>query len=298
MISRPTLRSALLAAALLIPGAALAQTTDPLTAPYPDCDACVGWNEPQRPLHIFGNTYWVGTRGLGAILIASPDGHILIDGALPNSAPLILANIRTLGFDPGDVALILNSHAHYDHAGGLAALRAATGARVAASARSAPVIESGRVGPGDPQFGIAYPMPPVDRVETFAHGDTLRVGAIAVAALLTPGHTEGGTSWSWRTCEGERCLELVYADSQTPVSADGFRYTDRPDLLAGYDEGLARLEAARCDLIVTPHPGASRFFERHAEGLVALVEPDGCRRYAAAAKAALAARLEREAAAK
>src|SRR3954467_8247614 len=85
------------------------------------------WNLPQAPLRLFGNTYYVGTKNLSSILITSPSGHVLIDGALPESAPLILANIKTLGFEPRDVKLILNSHAHYDHAGGIAELRRATG---------------------------------------------------------------------------------------------------------------------------------------------------------------------------
>ena len=99
----------------------------------PNCSSCAEWNAEQAPVKIFGNTYYVGPRGLGAILITSPTGHILIDGGLMESAPLIVANIRSLSFLIKDVKFILNSHVHYDHAGGLALLVRMSGAVVAAS---------------------------------------------------------------------------------------------------------------------------------------------------------------------
>ena len=283
------------AALALLPAALAAQAADPLTAPYSaeDCRSCAGWNEPQAALRLFGNTYYVGTRGLGAVLVTSPEGHVLIDGALPNSAPMILESIRALGFDPDDVRLILNSHAHFDHAGGIAALQRATGARVAASEGSAPVLASGRAGHDDPQHGVAFDFPAVVVADTFADGETLRVGPLALTAHLTPGHAPGGTTWTWRSCEGERCVTFVYADSQTPVSRDGYRYTDDPDALAGFARGAALLESLPCDVLVTPHPGASGLWER-IEGET-LVDPTACRRLAATSREQLRRRLEREA---
>ena len=117
------------AVVLLLPAQGIAQDVDSLTAPYPAdrCAACAGWNVPRAPFRIFGNTYYVGTEGLSAVLVTSPDGHVLIDGGLPASAPHILANVRTLGFQPADIRMILNSHAHYDHAGGIAAIRCRDG---------------------------------------------------------------------------------------------------------------------------------------------------------------------------
>lgn len=83
-----------------------------------DCENCEAWNQEQAPFQIFGNTYFVGVRGLSAVLITSPGGHVLIDGALPQSAPRIAQHVQQLGFKIEDVKLILNSHVHYDHAGG------------------------------------------------------------------------------------------------------------------------------------------------------------------------------------
>ncbi|HEX2210859.1 MAG TPA: subclass B3 metallo-beta-lactamase [Longimicrobium sp.] len=278
---------------------AAAPTGDPLTRAYPAsaCSSCAGWNEPRAPVRLHGSTYYVGTHGLAALLITSPQGHVLIDGGLPDSAPLILENIRTLGFDPGDIRLILNSHAHFDHSGGIAALQRASGAQVAASAPSAPVLERGNSGRDDPQHGALLDFPPVRNVRRFADGETLRVGPIAVTAHLTAGHTPGGTTWTWRSCDETGCVDFVYADSQTPISADGFRYSDSrayPSALADFERGYRTLESLPCDILVTPHPGASSLWERLARGPEGLIDPNGCRRYAAAARQQLQRRLATE----
>lgn len=278
---------------------AAAQSGDPLTRAYPaeECARCAEWNEPRAPFRIHGNTWYVGTSGLTALLITSPQGHVLIDGALPNSAPLILRNIRALGFDVRDVRLILNSHVHFDHAGGIAALQRASGARVAASVPSAPVLERGTSAPGDPQHGELLDFPAVPGVQRFADGETLRVGPIALTAHLTPGHTPGGTTWTWRSCDDQGCVDLVYADSHTPISADGFRFSDSPaypSAVADFERGFATLEALPCDILITPHPAGSSLWERLERGPQALIDQAACRRYAAVGRQRLEQRLQRE----
>src|SRR5688572_25950274 len=104
-----------------------------------DCTQCEEWNKDQAPFRIFGNAYFVGTHGLSSVLITSPQGHVLIDGALPQSAPLIAAHVAKLGFKMTDVKLILNSHVHFDHAGGMAELQKLSGAKVIASDLAAKV---------------------------------------------------------------------------------------------------------------------------------------------------------------
>lgn len=282
------------------PLAAVAQVDVPPAPPTPDCGACAEWNAPREPFRIFGNTYWVGTNGLGAILITSDEGHVLIDGGLAESARSIAESIHSLGFELDDVELILNSHAHFDHAGGIAALQKASGALVAASPASARVLESGQSGPDDPQYGILPPMDPVSEVRPISDGESLHVGPLTLTAHLTPGHTPGSTSWSWRSCEADRCLDMVYADSQTPVSADGFYYTrstSYPQAIQDFERGFAVLEQIPCDILLTPHPGASRLWQRVEAGRDApdgLIDAEGCRRYAAAAREALARRVARE----
>ena len=266
-----------------------------------ECPSCAEWNEPQRPFRLYGDTYYVGTHGLGAILITSSAGHVLIDGALPESAPLIRANIEALGFRIRDVKVIVNSHAHFDHAGGIAELQRASGATVLASAPSALVLSSGRSGRDDPQFGVALAFPAASDVKVLAFEDTVRVGSIALVPHATPGHTPGGTSWSWRSCTDGRCLDFVYADSQTPVSADGFLYTRNttfPDALSGFARGQATLERLKCDVLLTPHPSASSLWDRvsPADGTptAALVDSTGGRRFVENARRQVARRVADE----
>jgi metallo-beta-lactamase class B len=298
MTERCALRSALLGAvALLIPAVLAAQRPDPHTAAYPDsiCPSCAAWNAPQRPFRIHGNTYYVGTRGLTALLVTGGEGHVLIDGGLPNTAPLILANVRALGFAATDIKLILNSHAHYDHAGGIRALQLASGARVVLSDASASAAERGKAARDDPQQAIAFDFPAVPKVTRVADGESVRVGPLTLTAYLTAGHAPGGTTWSWESCESGRCLTIVYADSQTPVSAEGFRFTGSGATEA-FERGFTLLEGLRCDLLITPHPGASAFWERVEAGEAKLIDADGCKRYAATGRRLLARRLEAEAA--
>ncbi len=266
------------------------------------CSNCAEWNQPQRPFNVAGNTWYVGTGGLSALLITGLQGHILLDGALPQSAALIEQNIKALGFRIEDVKLILNSHAHFDHAGGIAALQAASGAVVVASAHGAQVLRDGTIGPDDPQYDPAHPsrVSRVAKVRSVADGETLSVGPLQVTARLTPGHTPGSTTWTWTSCEHGRCLDMVYADSLTPVSADGFRFTgdaNHADRSVAFMASIDKVAALKCDVIVSTHPDFTDTMEKQAAKTAThntFIDPDGCRKYAAEARKRLAARLAQE----
>lgn len=255
------------------------------------------WNAPQQPFKVFGNTWWVGTHGIGTVLITSPQGHVLIDGGLPESVPQILSSIKAIGFDIRDVRLIVNSHVHYDHAGGLAELQRLSGARIVASESSAKVLREGVSGPDDPQFGQIDPIAKVNVSGIVKEGDQQKVGNLTLTVHMTPGHTPGGTSWSWRSCEGSRCLDVVYADSLNAVSANGFRFTGTP-LLQGFEQGFAALESLPCDILLAAHPGPAQVFEklaaRDAGKADAFVDSNSCRQYVAAARKLLETRLATE----
>ncbi len=260
------------------------------------CANCREWNAPQKPFRIYGNTYWVGPHGLGSILITSAAGNVLIDGALPESAPLIIANIRALGFRIEDVKLILNSHVHFDHAGGIAELQRRSGARAAASAWSAEAMKTGAVPHDDPQYGSIVPIARVARVETLKNGETLTAGAVTVTAHLTPGHTPGGTSWTWRSCEGSRCLNMVYADSLSPVSAKGYRFT-QSKAVSDFERSYKFLENVPCDILITPHPDPSDLWGRlgrRAAHPDALIDSGACKALAQHFRESLKERLATE----
>lgn len=261
------------------------------------CSACDAWNAPQTPFRLHGDTWYVGPRGLSVLLIDTGAGLVLLDGALPQSAPQVLDNLRSLGFDPAQVRWIVNSHAHFDHAGGIAALAAATGARVAASPDGARALALGDALPGDPQAdpaGGSMRFPAVAGAHGLADGESIRLGRLRLTAHHTPGHTPGGTTWSWRSCEGAECVDLVYADSLTAVSAPDFRFGADAAALAAFRASIAKVAGLPCDLLVSTHPEVSDLFARHADG--SLVDPAGCRRLGERSGRALDARLQREAA--
>ncbi|HVG34606.1 MAG TPA: subclass B3 metallo-beta-lactamase [Pyrinomonadaceae bacterium] len=286
---------ALAALLLVFPALASAQTG----APASSCADCPEWNRPQQPFRICGNTYYVGPRGLTSILLTSRAGHVLVDGALPESVPQVVANIRSLGFRIEDVKLIVNSHVHFDHGGGISELQRLSGAEVAASPWSVEVLTKSGVGKGDPQFGSILPVALIPRANTLRDGQILRVGDIRLTAHFTPGHTPGGTSWTWESCEGRRCLSLVYSDSMTPVSAENFRFSDSreyPTAVQDFEKSFAFLRAASCDILLTSHPDASGLWqrlERRQRGVRPdpLVSPNACKELAERAAEQLRRRL-------
>lgn len=216
------------------------------------------WNVKRQAFRVFGNTYYVGTDGLSAVLITSDNGLILLDGGLPQSAAMIDESIRSLGFRTDDIRLIVNSHAHFDHAGGIAALQRASGATVAASPFGAQALERGEPLPDDPQFAFgrrSTGFPSVQPVRVIADGETVRVADLAIAAHLTPGHTPESTTWTGSSCDASRCVDIVYADSLNAVSAPGFKYTESPGLVESFRRRIAALEGLPCDILLSVHPG-------------------------------------------
>jgi metallo-beta-lactamase class B len=243
----------------------------------------------------------VGTCGISALLVTSPQGHVLIDGATPQAGSQIVDNIRALGFKPEDVRYVVFSHEHFDHVGGLAQVQRATGAPVLARAPAVEVLERGASDRGDPQFLSLEPFAPVAQVRAIADDEQVEVGTLVLQAIATPGHTAGGTSWTWRSCEGGDCRQIVYADSLTALSDKQYRFSDEaahPGYVAAFRQTLARVAALPCDILVTPHPSASRLWSRIGPGASEpLVDAGACRTYSEAAGKRLEARLAEEASA-
>lgn len=281
-------------AAALLAGPASARQTQP--APLSLAQACEGksgWNDPAPPAHIFGNVYYVGTCGITSLLVTSRQGHVLLDGAAGKAGPLIAANIKALGFKLEDVKYILNSHEHGDHAAGIAHLQRVTGATLLAREPAIATLERGHSDRGDPQFLQLPDLPPVAHVRALADGQIVGLGALALTAHATPGHAPGGTSWTWRSCEGARCLDFAYADSVSAISDKEYRYSEHPDYVVTFRKSLDTAAALHCDVLLTPHPGGSGMFERIA-GRVPLVDTGACKAYADKGRAGLDARLAKE----
>jgi len=286
------------------------------TALRPDapikCESCDEWNVPIEGFKVFGNTYYVGTAGLSALLITSDQGHILLDGGLTQSAPLIAANIIKLGFKVEDIKLILNSHAHYDHAAGIAALQRASGATVVSSASGAQAFALGDAVPDDPQVGFGNNgFPPVKNVRVVKDKDVVTVGPLTVQMHNTAGHTPGSTTWTWKSCDPAAkapgsdengCLHMVYADSISAVAAPGFRFTGdakTPSRVEQFRKSITTVGELRCDIMITTHPMATDLagkLKKRGDKLPVdpFIDPQACRVLAANAMKALEARVVEE----
>jgi len=210
------------------------------------------WTNPREPVQIADDLYYVGTEDLSSYLFTSDAGHILIDAPLDENVPQIVANIRSLGFDPSDIRIQLASHAHLDHVGGLAAMGRITGADLLISEPDAPYVSRGK------DFGLdgmtdGYPAATVAR--TFRNLETIRLGDLALTAHLTPGHTPGCTSWTGTVrIEGEPydfvsvCSLSVLGNYELGGDAPTYRGQARD-----YCTSVAHLESLEPDIFLGAH---------------------------------------------
>ncbi len=206
------------------------------------------WNQPVEPFRIAGNLYYVGASDVTSYLVTTPGGHIVLDGGFEETAPMIMANIRSLGFKVEDVKILLSSHAHYDHAGGLAELKRVTGATFYATAGDLPMLARG--GLDDPQFGNRFPFPPVRADRILDDKQQISLGGTTLTAHITPGHTRGCTSWTMRVGD----LDVVFLGS--PSVPSEYRLTDNPrypNAVEDYRRQFATLHALRCDIFLASH---------------------------------------------
>ncbi len=200
-----------------------------------------------EPFRIVGNIYYVGASDITSYLIATPKGHIVIDGGFVETAPMILANIRKLGFKPEDVKILLNSHAHYDHAGGLVELKRATGATFYASRGDIPQLSRG--GLDDPQFGDRFPFPPIEADRVVEDNQRISLGGTTLTAHITAGHTRGCTTWTTRAAG----KNVVFVCSPT---APGYRLNNNPrypNAIEDYRKQFATLKTLGCDVFLASH---------------------------------------------
>jgi metallo-beta-lactamase class B len=216
-----------------------------------------GGQQFAEPFRIAGNLYYVGANDVTSFLLTGPEGHVVIDGGYPGTAPMIMASIAKLGFKITDVKVLLNSHAHFDHAGGLAALQEASGAELWVSEGDAGVVAAG--GAGDPSLGpfrlltylwfLRYPAPRVDH--RFKDGATIRLGPLELTAHITAGHTPGCTSWSFPVRDGNRELLVVHICSLTlPPALSWGKY---PEIRADFERSFRVLRSLPADIWVTSH---------------------------------------------
>jgi len=240
---------------------ALATCAAPLPAQLHNDDERA-WNEPIEPFRVAGNLYYVGATEVTSYLVATPAGHVVIDSGFAETVPQVLANIRTLGFDPGDVKLLLISHPHYDHVGGIADLRDATGARIVVSEPDAEQARRGGI--GDFAFGDRFPYRGFAADRVVRDGDTVALGGSVLTANVTPGHTRGCTSWSMDVVEAGKPLRAIFVCSLTAPGYQLAKNTAYPRIVEDYRETFRRMAAMPVDLFLAAHGSFFGLVEKRA----------------------------------
>ena len=259
-------------------------------APLPQLEAYEvrdSWRQPIAPFRIADHTWYVGTANLSALLVKTEDGAVLIDGGMPQAADMLLGHLRELGVGPGQLRWILQSHAHADHAGPIAAVMRATGAPLATSAESAWLMARG--GSDDLHFGDEIVFPPAQASRLLHDGERIEVGGIALTAHFMPGHTPGSLAWTWTDPRDGKPVRIAYVDS---LSWPGYRLVGHPripKLVDDYRRSFGVVRALPCDLLITPHPDGSGWTP--ADAANRHPEPTTCAAYADAAARKLDAEL-------
>ena len=239
------------------------------------------WNKPVPPFRIIGNLYYVGATEVTSFLITTPQGHFLLDGGFVETAPQIERNIAELGFKLTDVKFLLNSHAHFDHTGGLAELKKLSGARFLASERDAPLLRAG--GHGDFRFGDTLTFPPIEPDQIVHDGETIQLGNQTMTAHLTPGHTKGNTTWTTKIRYGDKIYDVVFVGSQSALDYKFVGQESYPGIKGDFEKSFVLLNHLPCDIFLASHGSFFHFVEKQERLLRgdadAFIDPDGYKRY-------------------
>ncbi len=262
------------------------------------------WTRPMEPFRIVGNLYYVGTADLTSYLFVTPKGDILLDTGLAENVSQVEANIAKLGFNVKKIKILLNSHAHYDHAGGLSAVKQLTGANLYASPADAQLMARG--GKQDFAYADRVPYPPV-KVDHILHdGEQVELGGTKLTAHFTPGHTKGCTTWTAEIRDQGKLYHLVFVCSTSFPSYKLVNNAAYPNIVSDYEHTFSVLQSLPCDIFLASHGSVFGLEQKAAEFRNSstrnsrdlktnpFVDPAGYKDYVARSKAAFEEELHKQ----
>ena len=225
--------------------------------------ATIAWNQPTEPFTVIGNIHYVGTNGLAVYLITTPQGHILIDTAMPEATPQIKSSIAKLGFKVADIKYLINTHAHIDHTGGLAELKHDSGAQLLAGAADKPLLEGGYYPGQETAQELKFPPVKVDRA--IMDGNTVTVGDVTLTAHATPGHSPGCTSWTMNVKDGNETRSVIFFCSATVALNRLVGSPTHQGIVDDYRKTYAWARTVHFDVLLAPHPEMYGMQEKRAK---------------------------------
>jgi metallo-beta-lactamase class B len=257
------------------------------------------WTEPFPAFRIAGNLYYVGSKGLAAYLVTTPEGHILINSNMEANVPMIRASMESLGFKFNDVKILLISHAHWDHCAGSATIKRLTGAKYMVMQEDVEAIESG--GKTDFQYGndpdAVFAPVKVDRA--LHDGDEVKLGGATLTARLTPGHTRGCTTWTMKVNDGAKQRDVVIVGS--PNVNPGYKLvgnTVYPRITEDYEKTFRVLKSLPVDYFLGAHGSyfglEEKFVKLKAGSGEAFIDPAGYKSYVADREEAFLKELKKQ----
>jgi metallo-beta-lactamase class B len=235
------------------------------------------WRQPVAPVRIAGNVFHVGTAGLSSFLIVTNAGAILLDSGEPETVPFIRANVERLGHRMADIKILLAGHAHFDHVGGHAEIKRLSGAKVHVMEADREALQSGV----DRSALAAQGWAPVAIDRVLKDGDTVTLGDTTLTAHLTPGHTQGCTTWTMAASGEGRRYQVAFVCSVTVNEGVNLVNNRRvPAIAQHYEQAFRVLRGLSPDIFVAEHPSVFGFAAKAASGRPdAFVDADGYRKF-------------------
>ncbi|MBQ9195827.1 MAG: MBL fold metallo-hydrolase [Clostridia bacterium] len=225
------------------------------------------WKLACAPFQVSPRTWYVsGQSWVGAYLIDTGAGCILLDTAIPESLYMLVDAVYRTGHRMSDIKMILLSHAHFDHIGGAAALHEMTGAPLYMSREDTKFLAEC---PGETLVLDGDSHPQELTVDRFYDDDTpIVLGDIAVKTLLTPGHTVGCTSFFWKETNpvnGETYTVAMHGGVGANTMNDDYYRTSAyltPDLRERFLSDIPKLCDIPVDIALPSHPNQIEIMDR------------------------------------
>lgn len=255
------------------------------------------WEAPTEPVKIVDNLYFVGTKGLGVFLFATPEGHILMNTGMPSSGPMIVTAICKLGFKPEDIKIVINGHAHIDHAGAFSYFKKHYRPDIVVMSADVAAMRLGGAKDFRFQDGARFPKVEVDRI--LKDGDLVRLGGVELTAHHTPGHTPGATTWVTKLNNGDKPIDVVFPDGTRILPRDRLvRKPSYPGIDTDFRRTFAFLAALEPGIWLTPHNEEYDFHGKRTRareaGVAAWIDADGYRQFINKRKQAFERRVKLE----